>query len=51
MTPGIIAPATESLAAQDWADEQRKQMGIHASIDGLRFLQGYVYEHCKPIAR
>lgn len=45
--PISSSPSAECKAAQNYADERRRELGINATVEGLRILQDYVYEHCK----
>jgi hypothetical protein len=38
---------TECRAAEIWADDRRRELGIRATFADLRMLQDYVYERCK----
>ena len=42
------APIGECKAAENFADGERKRLGIHATLNELRYLQDYVYDRCKP---
>lgn len=48
VTPSAgTSPQASCRAAEVWADDQRRQLGIHATFANLSVLQDYVYEHCK----
>jgi hypothetical protein len=45
--PTNSSPSAECMAAQNYADERRRELGINAGVEVLRGLHDYVYEHCK----